>query len=91
MALVDDFKDASERVKNLPKRPGNEQLLKLYGLYKQGLEGDNQGTRPGFADFEGRAKFDAWSALAGVTSEDAQQQYIDLVAELEREQGVGSA
>ncbi len=91
MALVDDFKEASERVKTLPKRPATDQLLKLYALYKQGLEGDVQGTRPGFADFEGRAKFDAWSGLQGLAPEAAQQQYIDLVVELEREQGVASA
>jgi diazepam-binding inhibitor (GABA receptor modulating acyl-CoA-binding protein) len=91
MALADDFKEASERVKNLPKRPDNENLLKLYSLFKQGNEGDVQGARPGFADFEGRAKYDAWSKVKGMSTEDAQQQYVDLVVELEKAQGVTGA
>ena len=30
----------------------------------------------------GRAKFDAWAALAGTSTEAAMQQYIDLIEEL---------
>jgi diazepam-binding inhibitor (GABA receptor modulating acyl-CoA-binding protein) len=33
-------------------------------------------------DFIGRAKWDAWNAVKGLPQEQAQQQYIDLIAEL---------
>jgi acyl-CoA-binding protein len=57
-------------------------LLQLYALYKQGSEGDVEGKRPGFTDMVGRAKYDAWAAVKGTASEDAMQQYIDLVKSL---------
>jgi len=57
-------------------------LLKLYGLYKQGSNGDVQSDRPGMTDFIGRAKWDAWEALKGLPQEQAQQQFIDLVTDL---------
>ena len=87
MPLEDDFKDAADRATRLPKRPPNDILLQLYALYKQGLEGDVSGTRPGFADFEGRVKFDAWNKLHGKSHEEAMQEYIDLVQRLEAEAG----
>ena len=68
MPIEEDFRDAADRATKLPKRPPNDVLLQLYSLYKQGTEGDVSGTRPGFADFEGRAKYDAWNKLQGKTS-----------------------
>ena len=65
MPIEEDFRDAADRATKLPKRPPNDVLLQLYSLYKQGTEGDVSGTRPGFADFEGRAKYDAWNKLQG--------------------------
>ena len=76
------FEAAAADSKTLSERPDNATLLKLYSLYKQGSEGDVQGKRPGFTDMVGRAKYDAWAELKGVTSEAAMQQYIDLVAAL---------
>ena len=86
MALDDDFKSAAERVTQLAKRPPNDIMLQLYALYKQGNEGDVTGERPGFADFEGRAKFDSWNKLQGKSLEDAKQEYIALVVQLEQEE-----
>ncbi len=70
MPIEEDFRDAADRATKLPKRPPNDVLLQLYSLYKQGTEGDVSGTRPGFADFEGRAKYDAWNKLQGKTSDE---------------------
>lgn len=36
-----EFKKAAEEVQKLKTRPSNNDLLALYGLYKQGSEGDN--------------------------------------------------
>jgi len=85
MDLDDDFKSAAERVIKLSKRPPNDIMLQLYALYKQGNNGDVTGERPGFADFEGRAKFDSWNKLQGKSMEDAKNEYISLVEQLEKE------
>ena len=85
MDLDDDFKSAAERVTKLSKRPPNDIMSKLYALYKQGNNGDVTGERPGFADFEGRAKFDSWNKLQGKSMEDAKNEYIALVEQLEKE------
>jgi diazepam-binding inhibitor (GABA receptor modulator, acyl-CoA-binding protein) len=79
------FEDAAKRAQQLGKRPDNESMLMLYSLYKQATVGDVSGKRPGFTDFVGRAKYDAWSKLKGKRSEDAMQAYIDLVNNLESE------
>ena len=78
MNLDDNFKSAAERATKLPKRPPNDILLQLYALYKQGNEGDVIGDRPGFADFEGRAKFDAWNKIKGKSIDEAKEDYISL-------------
>ena len=80
--LDDAFAAAAATAKQLPKRPDNETLLKLYALYKQGSQGDASGKRPGIMDFVGRAKFDAWQTLQGVPMDEARQQYVELVDSL---------
>jgi len=76
------FERAVADSKTLPERPDNQTLLQIYALYKQATEGDVQGTRPGFTDFVGRAKWDAWNELAGKTQEAAMQAYVDLIESL---------
>ncbi len=76
------FDAAAADSKNLSEDPGTDVKLKMYGLYKQAGSGDVTGSRPGFTDIVGRAKYDAWAALEGTRTEDAMQQYIDLVESL---------
>ncbi len=76
------FEAAAEDVKQLKERPDNDILLKLYALYKQGSEGDVAGPKPGFFDFVGTAKYEAWAKLKGTKPDEAQQKYIDLVKKL---------
>ncbi len=76
------FTDAVAASKELSQRPDNATLLKLYALYKQASAGDAQGERPGFSDMVGRAKWDAWNDIKGMSADDAMQQYIDLVDSL---------
>ena len=63
-------------------KPSNELKLEFYALYKQATEGDVSGKRPGMMDFVGRAKYDAWEKLKGMSSDDAMQQYIDKLESL---------
>lgn len=78
------FERAAEDIKQLGKRPDNDILLKLYALYKQGAEGDVSGPQPGFFDFVGTAKYEAWGQLRGTSREDAMLRYIALVEDLLR-------
>jgi acyl-CoA-binding protein len=81
--LKKKFDAAAADLKNLSESTGNDVKLKLYGLFKQAGAGDANGARPGFMDIAGRAKYDAWAALKGTRTEDAMQQYIDLVESLQ--------
>jgi acyl-CoA-binding protein len=82
MSLQAQFDQAVADSKNLPDRPDNMTLLKIYALFKQASEGDVEGKRPGFTDMVGRAKWDAWDALKGTSKDEAMQQYVDLITEL---------
>ena len=80
--LKSAFEQASRDIQTLSERPDNDTLLRLYGLYKQGAEGDVKGDKPGFFDFVGTAKYEAWAKLKGTAQEDAQKKYVDLVKKL---------
>ena len=80
--LQAQFETAVAESKNLTERPDNATLLKIYALYKQASAGDNTDKKPGFSDMVGRAKWDAWNEFKGISSQDAMQQYVDLIESL---------
>ena len=80
--LKTQFEQAKEAVMALAERPDNDTLLRLYVLYKQGSEGDASGPRPGFFDFVGNAKFEAWEKLKGTRQDEAMKKYVELVKKL---------
>lgn len=77
-----EFEQAVEAVKGLTVDPGNDVKLRLYGLFKQVTEGDASGSRPGFTNPVGRAKYDAWAKLSGTAPEAAEEQYVAIVRDL---------
>lgn len=85
--LPDQFAAAKARVEKLSERPSNDQLLDLYGLYKQATEGDVKGSRPGLLDLKGRAKYDAWASRKGTGKDDAMKRYIEAVDKLVKDLG----
>lgn len=80
--LSNRFQAAVANSRNISQRPDNSTLLQLYALYKQASEGDIASDKPGFSDLVGRAKWDAWNRLKGLSQEDAMQQYVDLIDSL---------
>ena len=76
------FEEAVAQSKQLPSRPSDDILLKIYSLYKQATEGDVQGERTEGFDFKGMAKYDAWAELQGKPKEEATQEYVSLIEEL---------
>ena len=65
--LQADFVKAAGDVRTLTNVPDAD-LLTLYGLFKQGVHGDNSTEKPGFLDFKGKAKWEAWTKNKGVAS-----------------------
>ncbi|MCD2510998.1 acyl-CoA-binding protein [Comamonas endophytica] len=76
------FEDAVARSKDLSERPDNATLLRIYALYKQATQGDNEDDKPSFSDMVARAKWDAWEKLKGTDSDAAREQYIELIDSL---------
>ena len=77
-----NFEAAVGNSKLLSERPDNPTLLKIYALYKQATTGDNEEKKPSFSDIVGRAKWDAWEKLKDTSTDEAKQQYIDLITTL---------
>jgi diazepam-binding inhibitor (GABA receptor modulator, acyl-CoA-binding protein) len=80
--LDDRFTAAADASKTLPARPDNDTLLAMYALYKQATVGDVEGKRPGFTDPVGKAKYDAWVKIKGMSADEAKAAYADLVESL---------
>jgi acyl-CoA-binding protein len=80
--LQAQFDAAVANSKSLSERPDNSTLLKIYGLYKQATAGDNADKKPGFSDMVGRAKWEVWNGFKGTASNEAMQQYVDLIESL---------
>jgi acyl-CoA-binding protein len=87
MSLEEEFATAQVRVKQLKQTPSPEDLLELYGLYKQATVGDVSGGRPGMLDFKGRAKYDAWAKYKGTSQDSASESYVALVGRLQKTHG----
>ncbi|KAG6937851.1 diazepam binding inhibitor, acyl-CoA binding protein [Chelydra serpentina] len=83
-----EFDKAAEEVKQLKTQPTDEEMLYIYSHFKQATVGDINTERPGFLDFKGKAKWDAWSALKGLAKEEAMKAYIAKVEELKGKYGI---
>ncbi|PIO75932.1 enoyl-CoA hydratase/isomerase family protein [Teladorsagia circumcincta] len=80
------FEKAQANLKTLTEEPDVDVKLQMYALFKQATVGDVQGSRPGMMDFAGRAKFDAWTKVKGISKEEAQAKYAKIVESLLGEQ-----
>jgi len=78
MSLDESFQKTCEYVGKNTLKINQSTLLKLYSYYKQATKGDVVGERPGKMDFMGRAKIDCWSSLAGMSVEEAKENYVRI-------------
>lgn len=69
-------------IRTLTERPTNEELLKLYALYKQATEGNNGTNGPPVTNFKEYAKWNAWHGLRGISRRNAKTEYSKFVKEL---------
>jgi small subunit ribosomal protein S27Ae len=75
------FKEAAAEARTLTNL-SNDDLLTLYKYYKQATIGDCNTARPSLFDMTGKAKWDAWNSLKGVSQKEAETKYITTVAAL---------
>ncbi|AWO95597.1 putative acyl-CoA-binding protein-like isoform 2 [Scophthalmus maximus] len=52
------------------------------------VESRLKSDRPGFLDFIGRGKWDAWNEKKGMSKEDAMAAYVDVVEKLKEKYGM---
>lgn len=83
--LEREFDSAADRVRDLLQTATRDQLLYLYARYKQVKVGKCNTSKPGFFDFEGQRKWQAWKQLGDMDAEQAMQEYISLVNVLDPE------
>ena len=69
-------------VKSLGDGASNDELLKLYALYKQSNFGNCNTEQPSSFNLKENAKWLAWNKLKGVSQLDAMNKYSDLVLKL---------
>jgi diazepam-binding inhibitor (GABA receptor modulating acyl-CoA-binding protein) len=77
--LEEKFIISSQEVQNLKQKPSDQELLKLYGLYKQSLFGNNNTEQPSFFDFKAKAKWNAWYNESGKGKTRTKKEYIEFV------------
>ena len=73
-----EFIFASETVKKLAKKPDNEELLNLYGLYKKTTIGNINIDKPNILNFKEYGKWNAWNNCK-FSNKEAEIEYIKLV------------
>jgi diazepam-binding inhibitor (GABA receptor modulator, acyl-CoA-binding protein) len=80
-SIHDKFIKASENIKQY-KTLSNDELLKLYGIYKQSLFGKNTTNKPSIFNYKGLLKWNAWTSESVLTQQEAKQEYIKYVNKL---------
>ncbi|KAK2187254.1 hypothetical protein NP493_172g03077 [Ridgeia piscesae] len=85
LQLQDIFAKATNYVKSSTDKLDSTRLLYLYARYKQANEGPCNTSRPGFFDFRGKQKWDAWKGLGSMSGQDAMKEYIGEVTRFDPE------
>tara|TARA_B110000211_G_C13935058_1_gene488959 strand:+ start:52 stop:318 length:267 start_codon:yes stop_codon:yes gene_type:complete len=80
--LEEDFEQAVVDIKKIINEIKKVDALCLYGLYKQGNMGKNNTPKPSIFNFIGWQKWNAWTAVSELSSDEAKTQYVALVKKL---------
>ncbi|KAM5148479.1 acyl-CoA-binding domain-containing protein 6 [Mantella aurantiaca] len=77
------FEQAAQHAQNLAHVATTEQLLYLYARYKQVKVGKCNTSKPGFFDYEGKRKWDAWKSMGDCSKQQAMRDYIETVKKID--------
>lgn len=86
--LEKKFNQVAEMVKKVKTQPSNEELLKLYGLYKQVTVGDINIKKPSILSIQATSKYNAWSKLRGKNRIDSINEYVLFAIEVIKKYGL---
>ena len=78
--LDEFFQEKIEIIQNSNKNLNNEQLLELYGLYKQSIIGNNN-TNNDFKTLKDKKMWESWNKFYGIEQNRAKQSFIQKVHE----------
>ena len=86
--LEERFETAVKEVNKLPNKPQQEDLLKLYGLYKRVTVGVCNIEKPWAVQIEASLKWNVWNDVSPLTINQAMTTYIMLVNKLFRDNNI---
>ena len=86
--IEDKFNLSCSLVKMLPQRPDNDDLLYLYGMYKQAKEGRCTIPEPSTLNVVEHAKWNAWNENRDIDKSVAMTFYISKVNQIFTQSGL---
>jgi len=83
-SIGEAFQKAQSHLVKMSTLPSKDDIMKIYGLYKQSTVGDINVDRPSLFSFDlkAKAKYDAWAVQKGKTKEQAMRDYVQVVLDL---------
>lgn len=79
------FQKAANHLKTLVSKVDSDKLLFFYARFKQANEGPCNTPKPGFFDFQGKQKWEAWKKLGTKSRDEAKREYVDEITRLDPE------
>jgi len=79
------FNAASKHLPSILSNVASQDLLYFYARYKQATVGPCNTEKPGFFDFKGKEKWNAWKALSDMSSKTAMEEYTAKMLEIDLE------
>ena len=80
--LEKSFETSVNIVSNLSSRPSDDELLKIYGYYKQSTIGNITTSEPNLLNVKARKKWNAWNDVKNMDKKIAMQHYINYAMNL---------
>ncbi|XP_076454834.1 acyl-CoA-binding domain-containing protein 6-like [Babylonia areolata] len=82
-SLADVFQAATNYVRQTASKFDADKLLYFYARYKQVQEGPCTTPKPGFFDFQGKQKWEAWKQLGDKSRTESMLEYVSLLSNLQ--------
>lgn len=79
------FNKAATYLQTLASNLPQDKLLHFYARYKQATEGPCNIPRPGFFDFKGKQKWEAWKNMGNMSKDNAMVEYVSAMRETDPE------
>lgn len=77
------FNKAAAYLQGLATTLPSDKLLFFYARYKQVNDGPCNTPKPGFFDFKGKQKWEAWKTVGDMARDDAMKEYVDGISDID--------